>query len=63
MSLTTVSSKYRIVIPKDARAGITAGQTIHVFAKDGVIILVPDTPLSEMQGFVEGIELTGFREK
>jgi AbrB family looped-hinge helix DNA binding protein len=65
MSMTTVSSKYQVVIPKDVRtrAGIKPGQKFQVIAKGGVITLVPDTPLSEMLGFVEGIKMTGFREK
>lgn len=65
MARTKVSSKYQVVIPKDAReaAGIRVGQEFQVIAKGGQITLVPDKPIASMRGFVRGMKTTGFREK
>lgn len=65
MSQTKVSSKYQVVIPKDARtsAHVRVGQTFQVIVKGDMITLVPDKPISAMRGFVRGIRTTGFREK
>ena len=65
MARTRVSSKYQVVIPKEvrSRAGIRPGQEFQVIAKGGVIVLVPQRPLSAMRGFVRGIKTSGFREK
>jgi len=62
---TRVSSKYQVVIPKDARlqANVRVGQQYQVIVKGRQITLVPERPLSEMRGFVRGIRTTGFREK
>ena len=65
MSRTRVSSKYRIVIPKDIRktADVRVGQEFQVIAKGGQITLVPDRSIASMRGFVRGMKTTGFREK
>ena len=65
MAKTKVSSKYQVVIPKEIRksTGLRVGQEMQVIAKGGVIILVPDRPISAMRGFARGIRTTGFREK
>ncbi|MEA2570188.1 MAG: hypothetical protein QOI24_2189 [Acidobacteriota bacterium] len=65
MGRTKVSSKYQVVIPKDVResAGIRVGQEFQVIAKNGMVTLVPERPISSMRGFVRGIRTTGFREK
>ncbi len=43
--------------------GLRPGQEMQVISKGGLIILVPDRPISAMRGFVRGIRTTGFREK
>jgi AbrB family looped-hinge helix DNA binding protein len=65
MAQATVSPKYQIVIPKEIRREVrlVPGQKVHVIAKNGLITLVPDRPLSSLRGFVKGIETEGFRDK
>lgn len=65
MARTKVSSKYQVVIPKDVRirAGVRPGQEFQVIAKGGVVVLVPERPLSAMRGFVRGMKASGLREK
>ena len=65
MARTKVSSKYQVVIPKDARrsADVRVGQEYQVIVKGSQITLVPDRPIASMRGFVRGIRTSGFREK
>lgn len=60
-----VSSDYRIQIPEEIRRKVSLepGQRVHVFAKNGVIMLVPDRPLSALRGFLKGMNVEGVREK
>jgi bifunctional DNA-binding transcriptional regulator/antitoxin component of YhaV-PrlF toxin-antitoxin module len=64
MSQTIVSSDYRVEIPEEIRREVPleSGQKVHVFAKNGVITLVPDRPLSSMRGFLRGMNIEGVRE-
>ena len=64
MSTVTVSSKYQVVIPKDVRdrLKIRPGQTVEAFAIAGRIELVPIRPLSEMRGFLRGMDPNFERE-
>ena len=43
--------------------GPEPGQEMEVIAKSGLVILVPERPISAMRGFARGIRTTGFREK
>jgi len=65
MPQTVVSSKYQIVIPKEVREKIALekGQKLQVVVRNGVITLVPDRPLSELRGFVKGIDDAGLRDE
>ncbi len=65
MPTATISSKYQVVIPKEIRReiAIESGQVVQVIVKGGVISLIPDRPLSELRGFLEGMETEGVREK
>ena len=56
MDVTTVSSKFQIVIPKRVRDhfGLSPGQTIQVIALPGRIELVPSQPASALRGFLPG---------
>lgn len=58
MSTVTVSSKYQVVIPKDVRERlkIQPGQKVEAFALGGRIELVPVRPISEMRGFLRGMD-------
>jgi AbrB family looped-hinge helix DNA binding protein len=62
---TVVSSKYQIVIPKEVRQklDLEKGQILQVVARNGVITLVPDRPLVELRGFVQGIDDSELRDK
>ena len=65
MPQTVVSSKYQVVIPKEVREKIDLekGQILQVVVRNGVITLVPDRPLSELRGFVKGIDDAGLRDE
>jgi bifunctional DNA-binding transcriptional regulator/antitoxin component of YhaV-PrlF toxin-antitoxin module len=65
MSQTIVSKDFKIEIPEEIRREISlaSGQKVHVFAKNGVITLVPDQPLSALRGFLRGMDTGGIREK
>ena len=57
-------SKYQVVIPKDVRERlrILPGQKVEAFAVAGRIEMVPVRPISEMQGFLEGMDPSFERE-
>ena len=65
MATATISTKYQVVIPKEIRREIPIrkGQIVQVLVKRGVISLIPDRPLSELRGFLAGMETEGVREK
>jgi len=65
MPQTVVSSKYQVVIPKEVREqlDLEKGQILQVVVRNGIITLVPDRPLSELRGFIKGIDDTGLRDK
>jgi bifunctional DNA-binding transcriptional regulator/antitoxin component of YhaV-PrlF toxin-antitoxin module len=65
MPQAIVSNDYRIEIPEEIRREISlaTGQKVHVFARNGVITLVPDQPLSALRGFLKGMNVEGAREK
>jgi AbrB family looped-hinge helix DNA binding protein len=65
MAQATISPTFQIAIPEEIRNEIplTSGQTVQVLAKNGVITLVPDHPLSSLRGYLKGIGTEGFREK
>jgi AbrB family looped-hinge helix DNA binding protein len=64
MSTVTVSSKYQVVIPKDVRdrLRIRPGQKVEAFAVGGRVELVPVRPISEMRGFLKGMDPNFERE-
>ena len=61
----TISSKYQIVIPKEARerGNLRPGQKLVVQVKHGQVKLIPVRPMEELIGFVKGINIEGFREE
>ncbi len=65
MTPVTVSSKYQVVIPKEARrqAHIRPGEKMLVLVKGDVITMIPDRPLKDLRGIVKGLDSSGLREK
>jgi AbrB family looped-hinge helix DNA binding protein len=65
MSRVKVSNKYQIVIPRDVREAlhIQKGQTVSVIPVGGVIEVVPDRDLAELEGAFPGISLEGVRDE
>ena len=56
MDITTVSSKFQVVIPKRVREqfGLSPGQSLQVIALPGRIELVPSQPPAALRGFLQG---------
>ncbi len=65
MAMTTISSKFQIVIPKEVREKLhlSPRQCFHVVEKGGVITLVPEVPLKSLRGALKGLSKTDLREK
>jgi AbrB family looped-hinge helix DNA binding protein len=65
MQTVTVSPKYQIVIPKNIRDALKLrpGQKMRVIEYDGRIELIPDRDISELRGFLKGIDTWVEREK
>lgn len=64
METVTVSSDFQIEIPRAAREslGIQPGQKIQVLLYNNRIEVIPVKPISQMRGFLEGIDTTIDRE-
>jgi len=64
METVTVSPKFQVVIPRDARRalGIRTGQKVQVIVYEGRLELVPVKPVKKMRGFAKGIDTTIKRE-
>ena len=64
MQTVTVSPKFQVVIPKDIREtmGLRPGQKLKVIEYEGRIELIPDRDLSELKGFLKGINTEFNRE-
>lgn len=65
MHTVTVSPKYQVVIPKNIRISLKLrpGQRMKVVEYDGRIELIPDRDISELKGFLKGINTDFEREK
>jgi len=65
MTTVTVSSKYQVVIPRELRKRlrIHAGQKMHVLDRNGIITLVPDRDIREMEGIFPGLSSEGLRDE
>ena len=65
MRAVTVSPKFQIVIPKEVREpiGIISGQKVQMLTYGNRIELIPIKPMSEMRGFLKGIDTEVPREK
>lgn len=64
MLTVTVSPKYQVVIPKLIRESmkLRAGQKLRVVEYEGRIELIPDRDISELRGFLKGINTAVERE-
>jgi AbrB family looped-hinge helix DNA binding protein len=60
----TVSPKYQVVIPKVIRETmrLRPGQKLKVLEYEGRIELIPDRDISELEGFLKGINTEFARE-
>lgn len=65
MNTVIVSPKYQVVIPKNIRASLKLrpGQKLKVMEYDGRIELIPDQDVSELKGFLKGINTDFEREE
>ncbi len=64
MHTVTVSPKFQVVIPKIIREALQLrpGQKMKVIEYDGRIELIPDRDISELKGFLKGINTEFVRE-
>ncbi len=64
MLLVTVSPKYQIVIPKSVRESLELrpGQKMHIVEYAGRIELIPERDITELRGFLKGINTDFERE-
>ncbi|MBI3634665.1 MAG: AbrB/MazE/SpoVT family DNA-binding domain-containing protein, partial [Candidatus Rokubacteria bacterium] len=61
----TLSSKYRVVVPRGARERLKLrpGMRITVLDKGGVMFLIPERPVRAYRGIARGVRVEGLREK
>lgn len=64
-SIATLSSKFQITIPSEARRqlGLKAGRCLEVRVKSDRIELVPQEPASALLGLFKGADTTVPRER
>jgi AbrB family looped-hinge helix DNA binding protein len=64
MDSVTVSPKYQVVIPKRIREslGLRPGQKLQVVQYGDRVELVPILPVSQMRGFLRGMDNDFVRE-
>ena len=65
MPSVTLSPKYQVVIPLSVRRslGLKPGQKMHVVEYAGRVEFIPERDISELQGFVKGINTDFEREE
>ena len=64
MTQVTISPKYQVVIPQAIRKSLKLqpGQKVEAILYDNRIELIPLKPISEMRGFLSGLNTTVERE-
>jgi AbrB family looped-hinge helix DNA binding protein len=64
MDTVTISPKYQVVIPRRIRErmGLKPGEKLQVISFDDRIELIPIRPMSEMRGFLKGLDPSFDRE-
>lgn len=65
METVTVSPKFQVVIPKKIRDSLhlIPGQKIQIISYENRIELIPERKISEMKGFLKGINTSFEREE
>jgi len=65
METVKISPKYQVVIPKKLRdsLNLSPGQKVQMVAFEDRIEMIPVRKISEMKGFLKGIDTTVEREK
>ena len=61
----TLSPKYQVVIPRRVRESmrLRPGQKLQVLEYDGRIELIPEVSITELRGFLRGIDTSFDREE
>lgn len=64
MTTVTVSPKYQIVIPREVREKfhLAPGQKVQVIPYANRIEIIPERKISDMKGFLRGIDTSIDRE-
>jgi len=64
MQTVTVSPKFQVVIPREVRESLQLrpGQKMQVIEYEGRIEFIPDRDISELRGFLKGINTDFERE-
>lgn len=64
MTTSKISPKYQVVIPKSVREALELkpGQMVQVLAHGDRIEMIPVRPITEMRGFLAGIDTAVERE-
>lgn len=64
MEAVKISPKYQVVIPKHLREALhlTPGQQVQMIAYEDRIEMIPVRKISDMRGFLKGIDTTVERE-
>ena len=65
MDTVTLSPKFQVVIPRRVRERmkLRVGEKFEVISCDDRIELIPIRPMSEMKGFLKGLDPTFERER
>ena len=64
MEAVAISPKFQVVIPKSIRTllHLVPGQKVQVIPYENRLELIPEKSISEMRGFLKGIDVTSERE-
>lgn len=65
MTKTKISPKFQVVVPKEIRRQLNLhkGQEMIAMVKDGAVVYIPDRPLSELRGFLKGLDTGNIRDE
>jgi AbrB family looped-hinge helix DNA binding protein len=65
MEITTISSKYQVVIPRTIREqfGLKPGQRVMFIPYKGTLRMVVVPPIEQARGMFAGVDTTAIREE